>query len=224
MTTLYLIRHAEGEGNARGVFQGLSDWKLSETGRRQLDFLAERCRELRFDALYSSPLTRAMETAMAVGRAHELPILIEPGIREIDGGDFDGRAWDEIASLYPEGLHLWKNELWNFRAPDGESICEVYERVWEAILRIARANPKRTVAVVGHGCAIKNTLCHAFGWPVERILDVPWTDNTSINRIDFDEEMNPSVVFVNDVAHLPEGTVHRMWKAWDRVGAEEITV
>ena len=220
MTTIYLIRHGEADGNALGIFQGSSDTELSETGRLQLDYLAERCKDLPFDAIYSSPLKRAMVTAMGANRYHQLPILIERDIREIDVGRFEGNTWDYIAAHFPEEFDRWKNDLANFQSPGGETLRDVYDRTWKALRKIVKANPDRIVAVVGHGCAIKAMLCRAYEWPIERIMEVPWTDNTSISRIDFQEDLRPTVVFVNDTAHLPEEMKPRTWRAWDKIPAK----
>ncbi len=220
MTIIYLIRHGEADGNALGIFQGSSDTELSEKGRRQLDYLAERCKSLHFDAIYSSPLKRAMGTAMGANRFYNLPILIERDLREIDVGQFEGNTWDYIGKHFPDAFDSWKNDLANFVSPGGETLRDVYNRTWAAMLRIVKANPNRTVAVVSHGCAIKTLLCHAHGWPVERVMEVPWTDNTSISRIDFDDKLRPTLVFANDTDHLPEDMKPRTWRAWDQVPAK----
>ena len=87
VTTLYLVRHAEAEGNVREFFQGNTDTALTEKGRRQLDCLAERFRDVPLDAVYTSPFQRALQTAEAVNRHHGLPLHQEFALREINGGD-----------------------------------------------------------------------------------------------------------------------------------------
>ena len=86
MTRLYLIRHAQAQGNIDRVFQGRLDGELSARGQEQIKFLARRCKEYGIQAIYSSPLIRAYETAKAVNEYYHLPIFLKKEIIEIDGG------------------------------------------------------------------------------------------------------------------------------------------
>src|SRR5688500_1044189 len=97
-TELWLIRHGESEGNRAGLLQGQRDYPLSARGRQQAQRLAERLGTVRFDALYSSDLTRALDTARAVSATIGLPVTLDPGLREIDYG-----AW---SGLTPAEIHL----------------------------------------------------------------------------------------------------------------------
>ena len=90
MTTLYLVRHCEAEGNTARVFQGSIDRDISPNGQKQLDRLAERFRDVPLAAVYSSPLLRAYKTAQAVNRYHGLPIVTDDRLKEINGGVWEG--------------------------------------------------------------------------------------------------------------------------------------
>ena len=102
MTTIYLIRHCEAAGNVGRRFQGHIDADITENGRRQLELLAERFRELPLDAVYSSPLLRARLTAEAVNRHHGLPVMLDDRLMEINGGLWEGRPWAELPALFPQ--------------------------------------------------------------------------------------------------------------------------
>ena len=87
VTTLYLIRHCEALGNINDTFQGSIDEDITEKGAKQLEKLAERCRKLTFDVIYSSPLIRAYKTAEAANKYHGLPIIKDKDFEEINGGE-----------------------------------------------------------------------------------------------------------------------------------------
>ncbi len=94
VTKLYLIRHCEALGNINDTFQGSIDEDITDKGQRQLDKLAERCKNIPFDVIYSSPLIRAVKTAQAADRYHGLEIIVDPAFSEINGGEFEGVETD----------------------------------------------------------------------------------------------------------------------------------
>lgn len=202
VTTLLVVRHAQTNGNLGRIFQGQIDRELSEAGEIQLKLLTKRFLSIPIDAVCTSPLPRAQKTAAAITAAQPVSVELYPDLMEINAGEFEGKRWDELPSLYPEEFALWRDDLGRFHAPGGESCAEVYERMQRAALGIARKYEGKTIAVVSHGCAIKNLLCWASGYPLERIFDVPWIENTSISRIEIDEQQKPHIIFLNDVKHL----------------------
>lgn len=140
MTTLLLARHGETEWNRDGRWQGWADPPLNETGRAQARALAEQLQDTPFDAVYSSDLRRAHETAEIVAAPHGVPVITDIGLREIDVGSWSGLTRAEIQERFPEGDR-----------PDGETREEHASRVLAAVERIARANPGRRILVVTHG-------------------------------------------------------------------------
>lgn len=223
-TRILLVRHCEAEGNTNGTFQGSSDCGISGSGEKQLELLALRCRNMRIDAIYSSPLKRAWLTAEAVNRYHHLPVHADRRLQEIDGGDYEGLLWADLPKVAPEQDVNWYTAPQDFRAPNGESMRQVYDRVWEAICAIVRENRGRTVCVASHGCAIRNILCHAMNKPLEELNDVDWCDNTAVSVIDFDEQGDPHLVLQNDASHLtPEISVFAKQTWWKRENLERRT-
>ena len=128
-TKVYLVRHAEAMGNVNEFFQGRTDCEISPKGKKQLDCLAERFRDIHFDALYSSPLSRTRETAAAVNRYHGLDIIYDPQLIEINGGEWEGKKWADIPVLYPEEYHLWTEDMANFRTEKGEAMTFTNEEM-----------------------------------------------------------------------------------------------
>ena len=222
MTRIILIRHCEAMGNSLRVFQGHTDADISENGKTQLDLLSVRCRNMPIDAIYSSPLKRAYRTAEAVNTYHNLEIQVEPGLIEINGGLWEGIKWDELPVLYPDYALAWNTNPSEFAPPQGESMRQVYDRMWNAIVKIVKNNPNKNVCVTSHGCAIRNFLCHAMNKPIEQLNTVDWCDNTAISIIDFDEHIQSNVVLMNDASHLSEETStfskQTWWKPENRTG------
>jgi broad specificity phosphatase PhoE len=214
MTRIYLIRHAESAGNFGRIFQGQADTGLSENGLAQLERLKERCRSLHFDAVYSSPLKRAYMTAQAANFYHNLPITTLDGLMEINGGCWEGQLWDDFPVTYPEENRCWIYEPWNFKTQGGETMREVYERIWATVCFIAGENPGRSVCVVSHGCAIRNFLCRVSGLTLRDLNQVKWCDNTAVSIIDFDEALTPNIVLLNDASHLDEETTTLGKQLW----------
>lgn len=202
MTTLYLIRHCEALGNIRNVFQGSIDEDITEKGQLQLDKLSERCRDLPFDVIYSSPLIRAVKTAQAANKYHGLEIITDPAFTEINGGEYEGVKWEELPVLFPDTYNKWKNDFANFATEQGEAMTEVYSRVKEGALRVVKENAGKTVLIVSHGCAIRNLCCFLRGLPLEKIGGCEWVDNTGISCYTFDGDFKPTEVFVNDCRHI----------------------
>lgn len=201
MTTIYLIRHCETQGNRQRLFQGRIDMDISEQGAAQLERLAERFRDTPLTALYSSPLRRAIRTAEAVGRYHTLPLHINNDLIEIDGGCWEGCHWAELPQTDPEQSLRWLEEPWNFHTDGGEAMRTVYDRMQRALLHIVQECPEGQVAVVSHGCAIRNALCFAKGWPIERLGEVAWCDNTGVCILQA-EDSGFRVLKENDHSHL----------------------
>lgn len=204
MTTVYLIRHAYAQGNQDKSFQGRIDGKLTELGYRQLEGLAEACRGLKFDAVYSSPLSRAYETAQAANRYYGYEIQTDDGLMEIDGGDWEGKRWADLFVSDPERYEKWNRRDRDFSAPNGEKIETVYNRIRDTVLQIVKNNKNKTICIVSHGCAIENFMAWASGFSADEVKKVPICDNTAINCLTFDDNLLPAVVFQNDIGHLDD--------------------
>jgi 2,3-bisphosphoglycerate-dependent phosphoglycerate mutase len=152
-TTILLARHGETDWNAVGRWQGHTDRALTERGRRQAVELAERLANDEIDAVYSSDLLRAVETAEPVAKRLGLPLQTLPELREVDVGTWAGLTRDEVAKRFPDGFRRWSE--WQTGWEDGETYDEMGERVVGAILRLAGEHPGERILVVSHGGAIR---------------------------------------------------------------------
>lgn len=152
MTRIILIRHCEAEGNIKRVFQGHTDADISENGRKQLDLLRLRCRNMQIDAIYSSPLKRAYQTAEAINSFRNLTVQIHEDLIEINGGDWEGHYWRDLPGLFPEDTVLWNTRPYDFAPKNGEPMRHVYERMKRAVLEIAEKNQGKQICITSHGC------------------------------------------------------------------------
>lgn len=205
MVTMYVIRHCEAEGNSLKIYQGHTDLDITAAGERQLKKLGERFKDIHIDKVYSSPLMRARKTAAAVADRKGLPIIDNGGLIELYGGDFEGMKFATIFSEFAEYESIWLKHPQEFCAPKGESMHALYERVWAAVKEIAAENSGKTLVVASHGAAVRSLLCRVLFDDIERLNETPWSENTAVTKIIFDDELNPSIEFINDISHLPEG-------------------
>lgn len=203
MVRLYLVRHCQTVGNLTGIFQGGVDTEPSEKGLVQLDLLALRFRNIPLDSIYTSPLGRAVKTAEAINRFHGVPVYQEDGLREISVGKMDGTSWKSIPERYPESARQWNETPWLFASDGGETMVQVYNRVSAAFEKIARANEGKTLALISHGCALRNLLCYCLGKKIEELGGVEFGCNTAVSLVEYDQG-SCKVVFRNDASHLPE--------------------
>ena len=204
MTDIYLIRHCEATGNAKRAFQGTSDCEISELGAKQLEYLKKRFENFKFDKIYSSPLKRTVATAIAAAgdRADEIEIC--DGLIEINGGIYEGKPFRETF-LKVQGLaDIWNNHPQDFAPPKGEPMRHAYERIWETVKEIAENNKGKTVICATHGGVTRCLMCRLMFKDINRLKDVPWSENTAVTHIRFDDNLKPEIVFYNDHSHVPD--------------------
>ena len=200
--TLYLIRHCEADGNLNRIFHGHYDSDITENGRRQLEKLSARFAGIHLDYIFSSPLRRALKTAGAVEKGKNLKINVCPGLAEINGGSLENRPWKDFPVLSEREAYNWVHFPAKVKMPQGETMRELYDRIWNAVLKIVNSQKEgKVIAVVSHGCAIRAFLCRALGYGIDRLNDVGWCDNTAVSKITFDSG-KCSVIYFNDASHL----------------------
>ena len=167
MVRLLLIRHGRTDWNAQGRYQGQTDVALSEMGRRQAAAAARAVAGEGIDAVYTSDLRRAWETAQAIVDGRGLPSRQEPRLREMSFGRWEGLTYAELAENHGEALARWENDPARVRPPQGETLAEVAERVGAVLNDLRSAPAEATIALVGHGGSFQVLLCMALGVPVE---------------------------------------------------------
>ena len=198
---LLLIRHGETPWNSERRVQGCrSDTELSQRGREQAEKIALVLRKQRVDAIYSSPLKRAVDTAKAIARACGLEVKVAFELREIDAGELEGLSQEELRKRYGEFWKEWRESNPSFPLPGGESLEELQRRAWGEIERIMGRHPEETVAVVGHLLANLAIICRALGLHLGN-MGLLRQEPAAINILQMTQQ-GSSLLQFNDTCHL----------------------
>ncbi len=162
----YLLRHGETEWNKLGKFQGLTDVSLNERGFAQARDSARAALVWEPSVLYASSLTRTVQVAEEIRKITGVPVVARPGLRELSLGDLEGVTGAEMRAGWPEVYETWRNNPADAMMPNGESLTQLQERAWQAILEIEQAHSGDAgVLVVSHNFTIRTIIC--------AILDIP---------------------------------------------------
>ena len=201
MTTIYLIRHAEAEGNLYRIAQGQDNSNLTDRGWRQVRALEERFRDVEIDAVYSSDLYRTCATASAIYKPKGLPLHRDPELREICVGVWEQQTWGDIYRRWPEQMKYFSVQphLWDVEG--AEKPLDVQARGLRAIRKIAAENDGKTIAIFSHGYIIRLMLAHLQGQSLEQVGETPTGDNTAVSLLEADGD-SLRVIFRDDNSHL----------------------
>lgn len=200
VTRVILIRHGETTWNRATRIQGHTDIPLSALGLAQAERLAQALADEPLAAIYSSDLSRARQTAEAIGRARNLTIHLDTDLRERAFGRFEGLSWEEIDQGYPEDAARWRKREPDFAVGGGESLTGFSARCVAAARRAAAAHPGQSIALIAHG-GVLDCLYRA---ATQIALDAPrsWQlGNATINRLLATPE-GLTLVGWNDDRHL----------------------
>ena len=203
MTKVYIVRHAEAEGNLYRRLHGHYDGDLTENGLRQVTALEERFRPIHLDAVYSSDLRRCKKTARALYEHKNLPLRLDTGLREMKMGEWEGKPWGELGRTEADMVAKFHACSPDFRAPGGESFEELRERVSGTILRLAAKHEGQTIGIATHYLALRSALSVFHGCRVEEMNAViPRCDNTGVSLLEI-EGGRVNILFECDNSHLP---------------------
>jgi broad specificity phosphatase PhoE len=172
MTRLVLIRHGETDWNREGRYQGHADVPLNAAGRAQAASLAQSQRGMALDAIYTSDLQRAHQTAEVLAEATGAPLFVERRLREIAQGDWEGQLFADIQRDHAELLARRRREPLLTRPPgDSENVGDVWARLRPLIAEIHRRHPGGRIALVSHGAALAVLKVHILHLPLESVWD-----------------------------------------------------
>jgi probable phosphoglycerate mutase len=201
-TRILAIRHGETDWNLDTRIQGQLDIPLNDTGRWQAHRLALAVAEEGIDAVYSSDLLRAYETAESVARGAGRPIVTDTGLRERGFGVFEGLTFREIEERWPDQSERWRRREPDFSPAGGERLVDFYERCVATANRLAASHPGQTIALVAHG-GVMDCLYRAAA-RVDLQAPRSWQlGNASINRL-LHTPQGFSLVGWSDTYHLEE--------------------
>lgn len=200
MMRLILVRHGQTEWNANGRYQGQSNVALSELGRRQAECLAAGFPVQGLDAIYSSDLDRARETAECIGRKFGVPVRKEPAFRELSFGDWEGLTYQEISTRWPKEANKLFTAPDELRIPNGETFQDLQARALAKIDTLYKAHIDETVAVFAHGAINKTILSGLMHIPLHYLWSLR-QDNTAVNILRLDDGY-VTVELINGTSHL----------------------
>ena len=195
---LYCVRHGESTYNVEGRLQGQSDEpRLSPLGLKHAQALVAALGQLKIDAIYSSPLTRARETAQPLADALGLPVAYDDRLKEIDIGVFQGTLAAELGDRFPQEAARWRSQDPDYRIPNGESRRELMQRA-EAAFQAIHAAGHDQVAVVAHGGVLAAAFKALIGVPAARNPFMLY--NGSISMIEWTTQIK--LMTLNQIDHL----------------------
>ena len=193
-TNLIIVRHGHVEGAKRLI--GHTDAPLSDNGRQQLKRTAEKLKETPIDALYSSDLARAVESAEIIGEGRGLAHVRLPGLRELFMGAWDGITVEELIKSDPDAITRWWDDPSVFATPGGEGLQDLRKRVLPELEKILKEHSGETVCVVAHGGVNRIILFEAMGLPLKRYYSVS-QDYGCINKVRYFDDGKVVVDLVN---------------------------
>lgn len=183
---LYLIRHGQTDWNLQKKIQGIEDVPLNQTGMEQAARCGEALKTHSWDVIYTSPLSRASETAQIISqKTNQPPVIIAPGLIERDFGEGSGLTYEELHKQYPDYPHT---------LPKGMESFEVLKkRIYETVLQCAKKHPAGNIILISHGGSINALLYQvsqgAFG------TGVTYLKNTCICQLSLEKD--------NDIFSVP---------------------
>ncbi len=179
---VYLVRHGESTYNQKRLFAGHTDVPLTEKGMDQARSLRAFFEGKAFDGIYTSDLSRSVETCRLM-IDHEVDIEMDPGLREISFGIFEGQSYEMLSEKYPELVDRWAEDPIAYQVPEGESLEEFYQRVTEAYETIlARHRPDDEVLITAHGGTIQVILSRELTGSIEGYWRYA-VENATINQL-----------------------------------------
>jgi broad specificity phosphatase PhoE len=164
----FLVRHGETEWNKLGRFQGHQDISLNERGLAQAKETAKAAAGWGHCAIYSSPLVRTVQVAEEIAKVTSVPVTKQPGLEELSLGDLEGVTGEEMRDKWPEVFAVWGTNPEKITMPNGESLVQLRERAWQAILDIEQKHSgDDAVVVISHNFAIRSIVGELLGVPLE---------------------------------------------------------
>jgi len=200
MTFVYLVRHGQTAWNKEEIFRGRVDIPLNDTGLKEAELAAEYFRGKKVDAIYASPISRAMQTAEKIASVLGLKVVPHFGITDMSFGDWEGQPIKEVEQSDPDRFRLWKEEPHLLKAPGGETLEEVRTRAMAALEEVIGSHARSTVILVSHRVITKVLICAILGLDNSHFWQID-QDSTAINLIRY-KDGKYALSLMNETCHL----------------------
>lgn len=199
-TKILIIRHGETAWNRGKIFRGTYNIPLNENGRKQARLAAQALENIRIDAAYTSPLSRAKETAEIVSVPHGISPEVHDGFIDMDYGEWTGKADSEVARLWPDAHADWTAKPHTVRPPGGTTLQEVFNNSFAAMEELAEEHDHQTIAIFTHRVVNKVLIIGALSLGLERFPFII-QGNCCINEIERIQS-GYLIHLINDVSHI----------------------
>ena len=213
-----MVRHGATQSSAEDRFSGSVNIEISEEGKFQVRQLAERLADDSITAVYCSPLTRAIQTADILASPHQLPLIHEQGLREIDHGHWEGMRRADVESQFPEEYASWEEDPFTFAPQGGEAGVNVIARALPVIRKIVVDHRGQNVIVVSHKATLRLLISSLLGFDARGYRDRLDQLPACLNVLDFKDPVRARLMLFNDVSHYtdhPTRSSARLSKWWD---------
>jgi probable phosphoglycerate mutase len=202
MLSLYLVRHGQTDYSLHNRFCGSIDPPLNATGLAMAEAFAIRYGREPWAAIYASPLVRAKQTAAPTAERAGLGIQIEPGLREIAYGDWEGRPEAEVEREQPERFHAWGAHPAAVAPPGGETALEIAARAIAAVDVIRSRHSEGRVLVVSHKATLRVLVCSLLGIDVDLFRQRIAQRVCALSIVEL-RPTGPLLQVLGDTSHLP---------------------
>jgi broad specificity phosphatase PhoE len=200
MTSIYLVRHGQTAWNKEEIFRGRTDVPLNETGLKQAELAGQYFKGMEIHAIYSSPLSRAWQTAQKIAQIQTVKVEPLEGILDMSFGDWEGHAHQEIRKMDNETYRRWVESPHLVKLPGGESLDDVRGRAMAALEEVLRKHSEKTIVLVSHRVVCKVMICAILGLDNSHFWQIA-QDTTAINLIQYNKGKY-ILSLMNETCHL----------------------
>lgn len=186
MLNLYITRHGETEWNVEGRMQGWKNSGLTLKGIENAEALGKRLESVDIRVIYSSSSQRAVHTAELIRGNRKIDIITDDNLREINLGEWEGKAKDEFGESDKAGLEAFWNRPHQYKAVTGEDFFQVRERIEAVLDRIISENRDCSILIVTHAIIVKTIMSIFKGIPIEDLWKQPFIHGTSLCAVEID--------------------------------------
>jgi broad specificity phosphatase PhoE len=201
MTQIVLVRHGQTEWNRIERFRGRIDVPLNDVGYKQAEitgrWIASRWQ---IAAVYSSPLSRAKDTAQAIADHFYIPVIPDHGVDDFNYGAWQGKTPAEVQASWPELYAGWLRDPGKVRIPEGETLGNLRARTRSAVLDLIETHPHKTIVIVSHTIVNRAILLNVLNWPTRRFWEIR-QNNCAINLLNSTGN-KLTVLTINQTEHL----------------------
>jgi broad specificity phosphatase PhoE len=202
LTTIYLIRHGQTAWNKEEIFRGRTDIGLDETGLKQAELVGRFLKNVKLDEIYSSPLSRAWQTAEKIAQFQNLKVQSLEGIIDMSFGDWEGHHHKDIKEVDGDTYRQWIETPHRVRIPGGETLDEVRKRAMASLEDVIKNHQGKNIVLVSHRVVNKVLICGILGIDNSHFWQIA-QDATAINIIQY-RNGRYVLSLMNDTCHLKD--------------------